>query len=158
MADAYRLAALLKLRERAREEAEQDLARAQSARGKAERNLEAAQRFEQECQTKVDDAKTKLYDGVDLTIGKIQGREAFAKRLQTGLEAAHEEVERCEQSLQLAQDQVRQANEALIKTKTDEEALLKHREKWELEQKTIRRRREEDEADDIAQTLWLRKK
>jgi flagellar biosynthesis chaperone FliJ len=158
MADAYRLAALLKLRERAREEAEQDLAKAQTAQSKAQRNLDAAERFEQECQTKVDDAKAKLYDGAELTIGKIQGREAFTKRLQAGLEEAHEEVERCQEQLRSAQEQVRHANEALIKTKQDEEALLKHREKWELEQKTIRRRREEDEADDIAQTMWLRKK
>jgi len=158
MAQPYRLAALLKLRERARGEAEQDLARAQSAQTKAQRHLEAAQSFEQDCRAKVDEAKATLYDGDDLTIGKIQTREAFVKRLQAEREQAQDEVERCETLLQQAQEEVRQANAVLIQTKQDEEALLKHRKKWEQEQKTIQRRREEDEADDIAQTLWRRKK
>ena len=57
-----------------------------------------------------------------------------------------------ERALEAARQQVREANAAMVKAKQDEEALIKHREKWEKEQQVIQRRREEDEADDIAQT------
>jgi len=157
MAEAYRLAALLKLRERAREEAEQDLAKAQTQQTKAEQHLEATKRFEETCRNKVIEARDQLYEGTELTIGKIQAREQFLKRLVAEHEDALVAVEEAEQALSRAKEQVRDANAALVKAKQDEEALLKHREKWEKEQKLVQRRREEDEADDIAQTLWRNK-
>ena len=157
MAEAYRLAALLKLRERAREEAEHELARMQSAQTKAEQQLEATQRFEAACRAKVEEARDQLYAGDNLTIGLIQTREQFLKRLVAEHEDAQGEVSQAEQNVAQAKEHVRVANEALIQAKQDEEALIKHRDKWEKEQKTIKRRREEDEADDIAQTMWRNK-
>ena len=72
-------------------------------------------------------------------------------------EDAQGEVSQAEEKVAQAKEQVRAANEALVQAKQDEEALIKHRDKWEKEQKTIKRRREEDEADDIAQTMWRNK-
>jgi len=157
MAEAYRLAALLKLRERAREEAEYELAKAQTEQTKAEQHLEATKRFEEICRGKVIEARDQLYQGEELTIGKIQAREQFLKRLVSEHEDSLGAVEEAEQGLSRAKEKVRLANTALVKTKQDEEALLKHREKWEKEQKIVQRRREEDEADDIAQTIWRKK-
>ena len=157
MAEAYRLAALLKLRERAREEAEYELAKAQTQQTKAEQHLEATKRFEEMCRDKVNEARDQLYQGEDLTIGKIQGREQFLKRLVAEHEDSRSAVEEAQDALSRAKEEVRSANAALVKTKQDEEALIKHREKWEKEQKIVQRRREEDEADDIAQTMWRNK-
>ena len=157
MAEAYRLAALLKLRERAREEAEHELAKAQTQQTKAEQHLEATRRFEEICRDKVVEAREQLYQGEDLTIGKIQAREQFLKRLVSEHEDSLDAVQDAEQGLSQAKEKVRLANTVLVKTKQDEEALLKHREKWEKEQKIVQRRREEDEADDIAQTMWRNK-
>ena len=157
MAEAYRLAALLQLRERAREEAEHDLARAQASQTKAEQHLEATQRFEAMCRAKVDEGRDQLYSGEGLTIGLIQNREQFLKRLVAEHEDAEGQVRQAEQGVAQAKEKVREANEALVLAKQEEEALIKHREKWEKEQKTIKRRREEDEADDIAQTMWRNK-
>ncbi len=157
MAEAYRLAALLKLRERAREEAEHELAKAQTEQTKAEQHVDATKRFEEVCRNKVIEARDQLYQGEDLTIGKIQAREQFLQRLVAEHEDALAAVEEAENVLSHAREQVRRANAALVKTKQEEEALLKHREKWEKEQKIVQRRREEEEADDIAQTLWRKK-
>ena len=92
------------------------------------------------------EARDQLYQGEDLTIGKIQAREQFLKRLVSEHEDSLDAVQDAEQGLSQAKEKVRLANTALVKTKQDEEALLKHREKWEKEQKIVQRRREEDEA------------
>jgi flagellar export protein FliJ len=158
MAESYRLTALLKLRLRARQDAESELARAQTAQTKAQKQLEAAERFEQGCAAKLDAAKGELYGGEGLTIAIIQSREQFVKRLTAERESAAQSVLDAQRNLEQAQEVLRQANEGLVSAKTEEEALLKHKEKWLKERKVVRRRREEDEADDIAQSLWLRKK
>jgi flagellar biosynthesis chaperone FliJ len=158
MAETYRLSALLKLRLRAREEAEAELARAQTSQTKAKKQVEAAERFEQDCAAKVEAAKSELYAGESLTIALIQSREQFVKRLVVEHENAGQSVLESQELLEQAQEVLRQANQNLVNTKTEEEALLKHKEQWLKEQKVVRRRREEDEADDIAQSLWLRKK
>ena len=103
MADAYRLAALLKLRQRAREEAEQQLAVAQSAQKKAEQHVEAAQKFEAACRARVEEAKAQLYAGEGLTIGKIQTREQYIKRLVAELEEALKAVAQAERALEAYQ-------------------------------------------------------
>ena len=158
MADNYRLAALLKLRVRAREEAEQALAKAQSEQTKAQRAVDAAARFLEDCRARLDEAKAQLYAGDGLTIGIIQTREAFTHRLSDERDEADEAHQRCEDSLKAAQEEVRRANAGLIEAKQEEEALLKHKEKWLKEQQVIQRRREEDAADDVAQTMWRQKK
>jgi flagellar biosynthesis chaperone FliJ len=158
MADAYRLKALLKIRGRARQDAEAELGRHQQLVTRAQNALEAAQRFAQKASDKVEEAKANLYTGEGLTIALIQGREAFVQRLGIELDDAHEAVARCEDEVTDAQEGLRQANVALVAAKTQEEALLKHRERWLDEQKKIDRRRAEDAADDVAQSLWLRKK
>ena len=158
MAEEYRLKALLGLRERSRQSAEEALAIAQNQQSAAERRVEASKRFRDDAAFRVRDARDNLYAGEGLTIGVIQGREAFLKRLQGELDDAEEAVSDAERALDQARRFVKQRHEELIKTKQDEEALLKHRESWEKEQKVVQRRREEDAADDVAQSLWLRKK
>lgn len=158
MAEEYRLKALLGLRERARQSAEEALAIAQNQQSAAERRLDASKRFRDDAAGRVREARENLYAGDGLTIGVIQGREAFLKRLQGELEDAEEAVTAAEGELKKAQREVKARHEALIQAKQDEEALLKHRESWEKEQKIVQRRREEDAADDVAQSLWLRKK
>jgi flagellar biosynthesis chaperone FliJ len=157
MAEAYRLAALLKLRLQAREEAERTLALAQQEQTKARKAVEAAEGDRARVQGTIDEKKEGLYTGAGLTIAVIQGREAYIKRLFVYLEEADREVDRTKDVLSAAADAVAAAHEGLVNARQEEEALLKHKGKWELERKVVKQRREDDEADDLAQSMWLKK-
>jgi flagellar biosynthesis chaperone FliJ len=157
MAEAYRLAALLKLRLQAREEAERALGKVQSEQAKARKAADAAAADRARVLGTIEEKKEALYTGAGLTIAVIQGREAYIKRLFVYLAEADSEVERTAADLQLAIEAVTAAQDALVRARQEEEALIKHKAKWELERKVVKDRREDDEADDLAQAMWLKK-
>lgn len=158
MSEAYRLETLLKLRTRAREAAEQELAVKRQAETKAKKQLEIAEQLKTDHEDRLRRGREELYDGAQVTIGLLQQRDAVLQAREIELESLVRKVEDAAKGLKSAQAASAKALAELTKARQEEEALLKHKETWEREQKVIRDRREEDAADDVAQTTWRNRK
>lgn len=153
----YRLEALLGIRERAEEQAKEVFASATSALAK-EKQLQKD--MEDELQRMIDDRKRrreeysqKLASG-EMKVTDQSSAYRFIERLkereaeqQVRIDAQKEQVREAEKVLKRAQD-------ALIQATQDLKALQKHKEKWWEEVKKERAMREEDNLDEIAQTIY----
>jgi len=158
MSESYRLETLLKLRKRAREAAEQELAVKRQAAAKAKKQLQIAEQLKTDHEDMLRRGREELYDGAQVTIGLLQQRDAVLQAREIELEGLVRKMEEAGKALQLAEAASAKALAEMTKARQEEEALLKHKETWEREQKVIRDRREEDAADDIAQTTWRNRK
>ena len=158
MSEQYRLETLLKLRTRAREAAEQELAIKRQAEGKAKHQLEIATQLRKDHEDMLRRGREELYDGAEVTIGLLQQRDAVLKARTMELEGLVQKEEAAGKALKKAQSETAKALAEMTQSRQDEEALIKHKENWERDQKVVRDRREEDAADDIAQTTWRNRK
>ncbi|HBU48740.1 MAG: hypothetical protein VX405_00855 [Myxococcota bacterium] len=158
MSDEYRLETLLKLRTRAREAAEQELALKRQAEAKAKNQLEIAIQLKEDHEDLIRRGREELYDGAEVTIGLLQQRDAVLQARSLELEGLNQKVEQAEIALKSAQSATATALAEMTQARQDEEALIKHKENWAHEQKVVSDRREEDAADDIAQTTWRNRK
>tara|TARA_Y100001934_G_C12078799_1_gene643739 strand:- start:186 stop:665 length:480 start_codon:yes stop_codon:yes gene_type:complete len=158
MSETYRLETLLKLRTRAREAAEQELALKRQAETKAQNQLDIATQLKTDHEDLLRRGREELYDGAEVTIGLLQQRDAVLQARTIELEGLVRKEEQAAQALKAAQAASAKALAEMTQARQEEEALIKHRETWEREQKVVRDRREEDAADDIAQTTWRNRK
>ncbi|MCK6549440.1 flagellar assembly protein FliH [Myxococcota bacterium] len=153
----YRLETLLGIRERAEKDAKEAFAAAMAALNREKKTL---QDMEDELQRMIDDRKRR--------------REEYSQKLASGemkvtdQSAAYRYIERlkereAEQAARIdgQKEQVREAEkvlkrmqDALIQATQDLKALQKHKEKWAEEVKKERQMREEDNLDEIAQTIF----
>lgn len=153
----YRLQALLGIRERAEEQAKEVFANASNALAREKKTL---QELEDELQRMIDDRKRrreeysqKLASG-EMKVTDQSSAYRYIERLkereaeqQAKIDGQREQVREAEKVLKRAQD-------ALILATQDLKALQKHKEKWWEEVKKERAIREEDNLDEIAQTIF----
>lgn len=158
MSETYRLETLLKLRTRAREAAEQELALKRQAETKAKNQLEIATQLKNDHEELLRRGREELYDGAEVTIGLLQQRDAVLRARTMELEGLVQKQEKAAKALKSAQAASAKALAEMTHARQEEEALIKHRETWEREQKVVRDRREEDAADDVGQTTWRNRK
>ena len=153
----YRLQALLEIRERAEEEAKEHFARAQQRLRQEEQTLK---QFEDELEQMIEDRHrrrqeyaNKLASGeMKITdqsaayrfIDRLKEREAEQKGK---IDGQREMVYEAEKALKRAQDE-------LVAATQDLKALVKHKENWEKKLKKERQMKEEDNLDEIAQTIY----
>ncbi len=153
----YRLQALLEIRERAEEEAKEEFARATQRLRQEEAELKAQ---EDELERMIEDRKRrreeyarKLASG-EMKVTDQSAAYRFIDRLkekeaeQRGkIDAQREVVHEAEKALKRAQDE-------LVAATQDLKALLKHKENWETKLKKERQLKEENNLDEIAQTMY----
>ncbi|MBK6689915.1 MAG: hypothetical protein IPG45_35950 [Deltaproteobacteria bacterium] len=152
----YRLKTLLEMRERAEEAAKEAFARAMVTLRQEEQRLKE---LEEELERMIEDRKRR--------------REEYSQKLATGemkvtdQSSAYRYIERLKEKeseqkgridgqrehLREAEKVVKKAQDALILATQDLKALQKHKEKWLEERKKARQIREEDDLDEIAQTI-----
>lgn len=156
----YRLQALLGIRERAEEQAKEVFANAMNALNKEKQTLKD---MEDELQRMIEDRKRrreeysqKLASG-EMKVTDQSSAYRYIERLkereaeqQARIDGQKEQVREAEKVLKRAQD-------ALIVATQDLKALQKHKEKWAEEVKRDRQMREEDNLDEIAQTIYNRR-
>ena len=80
MSDEYRLETLLKLRTRAREAAEQELALKRQAEAKAKNQLEIAIQLKEDHEDLIRRGREELYDGAEVTIGLLHNEMLCCKQ------------------------------------------------------------------------------
>lgn len=153
----YRLQALLEIRERAEEAAKEAFARAMKALEAEQAELQARKdRLAEMIQAREDRQaayQAQLASGA-LKIRDQSGVTRYLKRMkdeeaEQGMRIAAQ-AERVEE----AEAALRSAQEALVRATQDLKALLKHKENWQTAKKKLRQQREEDQLDEIAQTIF----
>ena len=153
----YRLQALLEIRERAEEEAKEEFARAtrrlreeeaelKVQEDELERMIEDRKRRREEYARKLASGEMKVTDqsAAHRFIDRLKDREAEQRGK---IDAQREVVHEAEKALKRAQDE-------LIAATQDLKALLKHKENWETKLKKERQLKEENNLDEIAQTMY----
>lgn len=157
----YRLATLLTIRERKKEEAEHRLAETIAALRKEEKRLEELRQELLAMEQKRQDLRREYMD--QAMKGKTGANDAvrhnaYVEHLK-GLEKQQKEAIADQQDrVQEHEGYVKVAREALVFATQELKALEKHKEKWLEEVKKEREAKEEMVMDDIAQTIFLRNK
>lgn len=157
----YRLQTLFDMREKAKKAAEDAYAEAQKEMQAEQARLdemkaELAAKVEYR-ENKANEYTAKAAAG-ELNIHTITSGHRHVERLKEE-EAAYEvEIDKQRERLQEAEKVVEKKREEMVAANQEFKALEKHKEKWE---KKIRREmmlKEEDAADDISQSMFLRQK
>ena len=153
----YRLQALLEIRERAEEEAKQHFADAMNALEDEKKTLAA---LEQELEDMIADRlrrreeyAAKLASG-EMKITDQSAAYRFIDRLKEREEEQRGRIDAQQEQVREAEKALKRAQDALIEATQDLKALLKHKENWEAEIKKVRKQREADQLDEIAQTIY----
>lgn len=154
----YRLATLLKLRERAKEKAEQYLAACLKAlREEQERQRE----MEEELERMVDKRQAKIREYSEKTMRgemsamEVTGAQVYIERLKEQEEAQKNAIEGQRAVVAQKQEDVEGARKDLTTAMQELKALEKHRENWQEQVKKEEQVREEEAMDEVAQTIFL---
>lgn len=156
----YRLQALFDIREKAKKAAEDAYAEAQKDLNAEQQKLdemkaELAAKVEYR-ENKHAEYTQKASEG-ELNIHSITSGQRHIERLKEE-EAAYEvEIDKQRERVVEAEKVVDKKREEMIAANTDFKALEKHKEKWAKKIKREIMLKEEDAAEDIAQTLYLAK-
>jgi flagellar export protein FliJ len=152
----YRLKTLLEMRERAEEAAKEAFARAVMVLRKEEQVLKD---LEDELERMIEDRMRRRAEySQKLTTGemKVTDQSAayrFIERLKEKESEQRGRIDGQREHVREAEKLVKKAQDALIQATQDLKALQKHKEKWQAEVKRERAVREEDQLDEIAQTI-----
>lgn len=156
----YRLQTLFSLRERAKKDAEDAYAEAQRLVNDEQRKLDE---MKAELAAKVEYREKKKQEYSEkaargeLNIHAITSSERHVDRLKEE-EAAYEvEIDKQREQLQEAEQELEKKREEMLKANQEFKALEKHKENWTQQVKHERQIKEEDAAEEIAQSLFLRK-
>ncbi len=154
----YRLATLLKLRERAKEQAEQYLAACLKAvREELERQREMEEELERmlaQREAKVREYSEKAMRG-EMSAMDVTGASVYIERLKEQEEAQQNAIEGQKAVVAQKEEDVKGARKDLATAMQELKALEKHREKWVEQVKKEKQVREEDALDEVAQTIFL---
>ncbi len=157
----YRLQALLGIRERAEEEAKRLFAETQAILREQEELLET---LKQELEAMIADRlrrreeySQKLASG-EMKITDQSSAYRYIDRLKEKETDQKYKIEGQKETVRQAEMEVKRAKDALVHASQELKALLKHKEKWEMEIKKRRDQREADEMDEIGQTIHNFKK
>ena len=155
---AYRLQALLEIRQRTKEQKEQELGQClQRLEAEKDRLAEMKQKLEEMVQDR--EQRTKEYANKqmrgEMSAQAMLGAQSYLERLKES-EALQQELIR-DQELVVGQrqDEVQAAREMLLEATQDLKTLEKHKEKWEEKNRKERQAKEEQEQDQVAQTVFL---
>jgi flagellar export protein FliJ len=152
----YRLQALLGIRERAEESAKEAFANAMNALHKEKKLL---QEMQDELQRMIEDRKRrreeysqKLASG-EMKVTDQSSAYRYIERLKEKEAEQQARIDSQREQVREAEKAVKRAQDALVVATQDLKALQKHKEKWWDEVKKERAAREEDQLDEIAQTI-----
>ena len=155
--EAYRLQALLQIREREEESAKQAFATAMNFLREQERLLKE---HEKELERMIEDRKRrreeysrKLASG-EMKVTDQSSAYRFIDRLKEREQEQQGRIDGQREAVREAEKDVKRAQDALIIATQNLKALLKHKEKWEAERKRAIQMKEEDILDEIAQTIF----
>ena len=152
----YRLATLLKLRERKKEEAERYLATCLSALREEQKRL---QEMEEELDRMVARRKAKMREYAEksmrgeMSAQSVVGANVYIERLKDQEEAQESAIEGQKGVIRQRQDDVDGARSDLVDASQELQALEKHREKWAEKVRKEREAREENRMDELAQAI-----
>jgi flagellar export protein FliJ len=157
----YRLQTLLGIRERAEEAAKEAFAQAMNALNRERQTLKE---LEDELERMIEDRKRrreeysqKLASG-EMKITDQSNAYRFIERLKEREAEQQAKIDAQKESVREAEKLLKRAQDALIVATQDLKALQKHKEKWQEEVKRERAMREEDNLDEIAQTIYQSQK
>lgn len=153
----YRLQALLEIRERAEDEAKEAFAQAMAA---LEEEKRALQELEDELERMIEDRKRrreeyaqKLASG-EMKVTDQAAAYRFIDRLKEKEQEQRGKIDGQRENVREAEKHLKRAQDALVAATQDLKALQKHKEKWEAELQRERQLREENQLDEIAQTIY----
>lgn len=154
----YPLEAVLELRQRAQDAAQEDLAAAIEAVEKAQGAVaEAEAEVERRRRTALD-FQDRLYEpneGGTLSIADVDRRRAELKVLERKVEAAVQALGERRAELESAESRVEEAREALTQAAKELKAIEKHQAKWKEDLAKEAQRKEEALMQEVASAGWL---
>jgi flagellar biosynthesis chaperone FliJ len=154
----YRLQALLELRERAKEEAEQAFSLALEA---LETETAEQKRLEQELETRKAERKQKVGAYLDQVMARgagINGLDMMSRheeRLKDEEAQLARELERQKEAVAAAEKQVEQRRREMAEAAKELKAIEKHRETWQKQLRAERQAKEELSQEEIGNALFL---
>lgn len=151
----YPLQSVVKIRETARDEALSQLAQTITALEKAVRALaELDQQVEQARQRHLD-TRTRRTHSVELGFVRMCSEYLFA--LEAEIDMLLDAQRAAEQARQKAESDVRNQRASLAVAEKELQAVLKHKEIWQQEQRLQGSRRDEATLDELALQQWRRR-
>lgn len=155
--DAYELQVLLELRERARDEAQDEVAVQVAALTQCEKAVRAVEQKLRDAITKREQLR-KDYDQRatqgDMLARQLYNVTNYLRGLREDEALIGEEIEQARKHVVTQQQCVTDARQSLMKAATELEAVLSHHTKWRDEQRVLAERKESSAMDDIATRLW----
>jgi flagellar biosynthesis chaperone FliJ len=155
---AYRLQVLLEIRERAEKEATDRLTAEQKKLAAEQKKLQQLHAQKQEMiQARLarrDELTQKMRSG-QMAVQKIQEEYRFLDRMAQEITAMDDVIYRQEQAVRAQETEVQHAKEVLLEKSKELKALQKHKENWLKEVKREKARKEEEAAEDVAQTIFM---
>ncbi|MCD6498330.1 MAG: YscO family type III secretion system apparatus protein [Deltaproteobacteria bacterium] len=156
---AYELEALMKVRQRALDEAQEVLAEALERTNQVRQKLTSAQetlnrrRREQQA---IEDYRRNQAGRRTLTPADLQMSRAQADALVRGVTEAAAAVSVCVKQLETELEKEEKARQGLYDARKELEVIEKHKAKWAAQRAAKREAAEEDEAEEIAQAQYWR--
>ncbi|MEW5848545.1 MAG: flagellar assembly protein FliH [Myxococcota bacterium] len=156
----YRLQTLFDMREKARKEAEDAYAEAMKAKLAEEKKLEE---MKQELERMIQAREAKRLEYAEraakgeYNVSQIQANHRHIDRMKEKEGAFKMEIEKQKDAIKRAEEVVEEKKQAMIEATQEFKALEKHKEKWAQEVKREMAIKEEDNLEDIAQTIFLRR-
>ncbi len=153
----YRLQTLLEIRERAKDEAEDAFSRAMQNLADEEKRLkheqDTLQQMIEDRHRRREDYANKLASG-EMKITDQAAAYRYIDRLKEKEVEQQSVIDGQQEQVREAEKLVKQAQDVLIAATQDLKALEKHKEKWAEQIKRERQAREEDQLDEIGQTIF----
>ncbi len=153
----YELKVLLELRERARDEAQDEVAVQVATLEQRKKEVRQAELALREAVQKREQL-TRDYDERAASGGALAGQLYNVTNYLRGLRADEVElaqkIEEAKKRVVTQQQCVDDARNTLVKAATELEAVLSHHQQWSDEQRILNERKQSSQMDDIAARLW----
>ncbi|MCK5689115.1 hypothetical protein KAI87_07590, partial [Myxococcota bacterium] len=154
----YRLQTLVDIRQRAKDAAEHYMAECMRA---LKLEQERQQEMEDELERMIAKRKERVREYAEKAMrGEMSAQAAitsnvYIDRLKEQEDNQQEAIEGQKAVVAEKQEELDEARQQVIKATQDLKALEKHKEKWEEEVKKARQAKEEEDMDEIAQTIFI---
>jgi septation ring formation regulator EzrA len=153
----YPLQALLRLRQKIRDQRQQALA-------EAVQRLQLAEIAEQQARERMDThldrlqaEQRKVADGGQRQAAELQAQQRYLQRLTKELEPLRDQWNAARQQLQQKQQAFSSVQQALARAQTELEAVERNRESWDQARRADEMRRAEQELEDVVASRTARK-
>ncbi len=157
--EAYRLQALLEIRERTKKEKEEELAKAQKKLQEEKQKLEELRKQLEDMKAHLLKKQREYAEQISRggMIGSLYNRaDRHLKFLEDKIQKfEEEEIKEQEKRIAFAQQEVDWAHEELLQAMQEYKALEKHKEKWLEQQKKEMMAKQELQEEEIATTIFL---